>query len=269
MIIIKGFFRKRATKKNISIISTLIICIFVLVTCSQYYSNILTKTYKENSYFIAIGESDLTAALNNNTHIDELRKVALLDPGDVLFSDESYSSTSMLDQQNQHILVEPSSSLKDDEIIIKMPKFTLDNIDGLINLAEKNIKITNLPSNQYFKITSVERNNSNRIAVSKKIFDELITNQKYSSYIFTIDNYNAIDEFYSEFEDINIELRLVQCYSGKEKIDTIESLKKTIHILSLMCDLIFISFVILSVIIYNSIVFEEKKYMEVERTLGY
>lgn len=164
MISIKGFLRHRIIKIYISIIVVLVTSVSLIFACSQYYSQILSKIYKENSYLLVAGNSSLTEIINENKHIIEFHQVVLMEPEKLLFNDNSYESKSLLDSKNEFVIIVnenyENEKLEENQIILELPKFVIDNTANIINFTEKSIIINNLKGNNVFEIVKLKESNS-------------------------------------------------------------------------------------------------------------
>jgi hypothetical protein len=78
VVLLKGFIRYRSTKIYLIIFTVLLITIAILFNFINYYSNIVTKTYQENSYFLIISDKDNYNKIKKKDYVVNLENVILL-----------------------------------------------------------------------------------------------------------------------------------------------------------------------------------------------
>ncbi len=272
MILIKGFLKHKSSKIYIVILTIMLLAITIIFKFFQYYSNLITNIYQENSYFLAISKDDIIEKIIANNYIVNIRNVALLDPNKENFS-ENINDTVLLDQGNNFIIVIPNQiqelMLEDNQIAIELPKFVLNN-DTELSLIGKRVYFKVKDKQEKFEIIKTYESNFARVIVSHKTFEYLTSNNDYNAYIFTLNDYSKIEEitYYFEMQE-NVQINFIQFYDSEALLNTIEALEKTINWLSYGCIVIIAVFLILFIIITCNIIHDEFERMHIERLLGY
>lgn len=274
MILIKGFFKYKSTKIYIFVFVTMLIILSLLFGFSKYYSNIVTNTYQDNSYFILISKQDMLEDIKKSHYADNIEEVALLIPSDIEEMNHlNVNVNTFVDQDNNFIIVklgDIKDDLKENQIIIEFPKFTLDSLSNLSDLTSKNIFLKISNEKLEFNIRDVRESNFSRIIVSRKIFDKLLSNKKYYAYTFVMNDYSNIKDINNYFKSFeNVEIKFLQYYENVSKLNTIQALEKTFDLLSKACFASMMIFVVLYLIIMCNIIFDEVDRMYLEKLLGF
>ena len=154
-ILIKGFFRSKFIKTYLVMFTTLIVIITILFTFGTYYSNIKTKTYQENTYFLIRSDRDIFKEVSEQKEVESLERILLFKPEENmnLIIENNIKWFNLLDSNNEFIVVlseNGSVELNNNEITLQIRNDTLKNFDFLYDLRGKSINAYYLREFQNF-----------------------------------------------------------------------------------------------------------------------
>lgn len=267
MILIKGFLRKKSSKKYIILLSIILLAISAVFNISQYCSNIITNTYQKNSYFFGISEKNFFNDLIANKYVTNVKKVVLLESNNVSFVNNDINKSILIDQGNEFIIIiqDEKNEINNEQVILELPKFELNNVSELSDLIGKEIGL----KNEKFEILKINGSNFARVIVSCDFFEELKSNDDYFAYIFNLNEYGKKEEIIDYLNAHGININFIQFYESEAEFNTIDALEKTNDFLKRGSIAVIAIFLILFVIIANNIVSDEIDRMNIERLIGY
>lgn len=277
MILLKGFFRHKSTKIYLIVFTTLIVTITILFNFISYYSNIVTKTYQENSYFLITSEKDNYNKINNQKYVINLENVILFEPdfSNDFLKDQDVTWPNLLDLNNDFMVAIPSEEnnmiLANNQIVFAIPKDILENFDDIYDLETKKVSFKIEDNMTEFELKEIYESHFSRALISNNMFQKLLINRNLYSYIFSLDDYSKVDyikESLDEIEGIQ-EIKFIQTYQSEASFNAIKELKDVISMLKYASWAFAIVFLILFLIITKNIVSDEIERMSLERLLGY
>lgn len=275
MILIKGFLRHKSSKIYTVIFTFMLLTISIIFGVFQYYSDIVTNVYQENSYFLLISKDNIFEEIVANNYVTNIENVVLLEPKtNFLLDSKKINESILVDKGNDYIIAISNQKrevkLEKDQISIQFPRFMLHNKTESFSLAGEKAYIKVKDKEKNMEITETNESNFARVIVPCEIFEDLESNSDYYAYTFTLNDYSQKEKIVNYFEmQENIQINFIQFYDGKAQLDTIEALERTINLLSYGCIVIIAIFLILFIIITYNIIHDEFERMHVERLLGY
>ena len=275
-ILIKGFFRSKFIKTYLVMFTTLIVIITILFTFGTYYSNIKTKTYQENTYFLIRSDRDIFKEVSEQKEVESLERILLFKPEENmnLIIENNIKWFNLLDSNNEFIVVlseNGSVELNNNEITLQIRNDTLKNFDFLYDLRGKSINAYYLNNSYTFQIKDIINSNFFRVIISKKKFEELLNNTNSYNYIYHINNYDKIDSIINEVNEIDgiKEIKFIESYNSEETFNALKELENVIVVLNYASYIFFFIFFFLTLVIIKNVVNDEFKKMNLERLLGY
>ena len=275
-ILIKGFFRSKFIKTYLVMFTTLIVIITILFTFGTYYSNIKTKTYQENTYFLIRSDKDIFKEVSEQKEIESLKRVLLFEPNENidLMIENNIKWFNLLDPNNEFIVVlseNGSIRLNNNEIILQIRNDTLKNFDFLYDLRGKSTNTYYLNNSHTLQIKDIVNSNFFRVIMSNKKFEELLNHANSYNYICHINNYDKIDSIINEVNEIDgiKEIKFIQSYNSVSTFNALKELENVIVVLNYASYIFYFVFFFLILITIKNVVNDEFKKMDLERLLGY
>lgn len=277
MILLKGFFRHKSTKIYLIVFTTLIVTITVLFNFISYYSDIVTKTYQENSYFLITSDKDNYKEVSNQEYVINLKDVILFEPdfSSDFLENQDVTWSNLLDPNNDFMIAIPSEEdsivLADNQIAFGIPKDILENFDDIYDLKTRKAAFKIENNITKFVIKEIYESNFSRTLISYNMFQKLLANRNLYSYIFSIDDYSKVDHIKKSLSKIKgvQEVKFIQTYQSEASFNAIKELKDVISMLKYVSWIFTFAFLILFFIITKNIVSDEIERMILERLLGY
>ena len=277
MILLKGFFRHKSTRIYLIVFTTLIVIITVLFNFISYYSNIVTKTYQENSYFLITSNKNNYDKISNKEYIINIQKVILFEPSfsSDFLKNQNVTWPNLLDLNNDFIIAIPNEEdnivLADNQIAFGIPKNTLENFDNIYDLKTRKVSFKIENNITEFVLKEIYESHFSQTLISNNMFQKLLADGNLYSYIFSLDDYSKVEHIkksLSKIEDVQ-EVKFIQTYQSEASFNAIKELKDVITILKYASWIFTIVFLILFLIITKNIVSDEIEKMSLERLLGY
>jgi len=253
----------------------MLLVISILFSFSQYYSNLITKTYQENSYFLVTSEKDIFDNIKEMGFAIDIENVILLEPNNISFPEnQDINNNILVDQGNNLIIVSPNRNqeikLEDNQVVIELPKFMLNNVSRLSNLTGKKISFKIGDNKKDFEIVKIYESNFARVVVSQNTFKDLVQNSSFYAYTFLLNDYRQKEEIVNYFQSQkNVQLNFIQFYESEAQFNTVQSLENVINLLSSGSIIFVVIFLILFLIITYNVIRDELEKMYIERLLGY
>lgn len=277
MILLKGFFRHKSTRIYLIVFTTLIVIITVLFNFISYYSNIVTKTYQENSYFLITSNKNNYDKISNKKYIINIQKVILFEPSfsSDFLKNQNVTWPNLLDLNNDFIIAIPNEEdnivLADNQIAFGIPKNTLENFDNIYDLKTRKVSFKIENNITEFVLKEIYESHFSQTLISNNMFQKLLADGNLYSYIFSLDDYSKVEHIkksLSKIKDVQ-EVKFIQTYQSEASFNAIKELKDVITILKYASWIFTIVFLILFLIITKNIVSDEIEKMSLERLLGY
>ncbi len=277
MILLKGFFRHKSTKIYLIVFTTLIVTITVLFNFISYYSDIVTKTYQENSYFLITSDKDNYKEVSNQEYVINLKDVILFEPdfSSDFLENQDVTWSNLLDLNNDFMIAISSEKdsivLADNQIAFGIPKDILENFDDIYDLKTRKAAFKIENNITKFVLKEIYESNFSRTLISYNMFQKLLANRNLYSYIFSIDDYSKVDHIKKSLSEIKgvQEVKFIQTYQSEASFNAIKELKDVISMLKYVSWIFTFAFLILFFIITKNIVSDEIERMSLERLLGY
>lgn len=277
MILLKGFIRYKSSKTYLIIFTALLITITILFNFISYYSNIITKTYQENSYFLIISDKDNYGEIKAKDYIVNLEIVILLEPeySNIFLDNQEVTWSNLFDLNNNFMVAISNKNddvkLADNQISFGLPKMILENFNSIYNLEMQKTFFQYENNKVNFELIKIYESHFSRILISNNTFQNLLKNRNSFSYIFSINDYDRIDHIVNSLNKIKGVQKVIfnQTYKSEASFNTVEKLKSIISILNFASRIVVVIFLILFLIVTNNIVSDELQNMSLERLLGY
>lgn len=277
MILLKGFIRYKSTKIYLIIFTALLIAIAILFNFINYYSNIVTKTYQENSYFLIISDKDNYNKIKEKDYVVNLENVILLEPDyeNNFLDSHNITWNNLFDHNNNFIVAIPNINneikLTNNQIALTFPKIILENFDNIYNLEKQNAFFINDDNRITFELKKITESHFSRVLISNETFQRLLKERSLYGCIFLINDYEQKNYIIDSLNKIDSVQKVIfnQTYTSEVSFYTIENLKNIISILNFVSKIIVSVFLILFLIVTKNIVSDELDNMRLEKLLGY
>lgn len=267
MILIKEFFRRRITKIYLILLTIIIITITLLLNFSNYYKNIVNDVYLENSRILIKSPYDIKDKLDSNEKIINIEQVALADKeetGDI----KDYLLYDSISQSI--ILTENKNEQDNDNIAINLINYHYKNIENIEEYLNKKVILKNDNYQKKYNIKEVKESKFTNISLSKEELTKFIESNKLYTYIFTVTNYEEIDDIISNLtEDNKIECLRLEYLENNSEVETVEALESLIPLLYTASKILMIAFTIILLIIIHNIISSEMDNMRIEWIIGF
>lgn len=277
MVLLKGFIRYKSTKIYLVIFTALLITIAILFNFVNYYSNIVTKTYQENSYFLIVSDKDNYNKIKEKDHVVNLENVILLEPDyeNNFLESQDITWNNLFDHNNNFIVAISNTNddikLTNNQIALALPKMILENFDTIYNLEKQKASFQIEDNRETFDLEKITESHFSRALISNEKFQRLLKDRKSYSYIFLINDYEQKNYIVDSLNKIDGVQKVIfnQTYESEASFNTIENLKSIISVLKFASKIIVAVVVILFLIVTKNIISDELENMHLERLLGY
>lgn len=275
-ILLKGFFRSKFTKIYLIIFITMLVAITILFNFITYYSNIITKTYQENTYFLITSERDIYNEISNQKNIIDLEKVILFDYDDEndFLKKADMKWFNLLEPDNDLLVAISNNNeikLEDNQIALGLSKDVLETFDNIYNLEKQKVSFKISNNIAEFQLEKIYESHLSRILISKKTFEKLLETSKSYSYVCKTSDYSKINSVENSLKDVDgiKDMKFIQSHESEATFNSVKELKDVISTLKYGSWIFVIIFSFLFLIIINGIVKDELEKMNLERMLGY
>lgn len=264
MIIIKSFYRNRNTKIFLLIISVLFLSILLLNLISSDLKQKNEDDYFKHSLVYIESNEAYESYLKSLNGIQEVEECELFD-----YSDEIIDSNLLnYYDLNNKILVKPSSSLLEDEVIIYLNYLDYNTIYKNIN-ALINQKITFIYNNRVldFKIKSVEEADyHNYIVIPNNTFQSIKNEDLIYRYTFKINSDKYENDIYNNIK----ENKAIDLFTETlDELNQRNKIRDYAMYLQIVNYIMIILFIIITVIINRNLLSDLNKNVELEYKLGF
>ncbi len=267
MILMKEFYRRRSVKIYLSLLVVIIITITLLLNFSNYYKNLVNNVYQENSRVLIRSTYNIKEKLESNEHIIKIQQVAIIDPKET----SEISRNLIYDALSQSIiLTESSEELESDSIVINLIHYNYNNLEKIEENINKEIILKNDDYQKKYKIVDIKESKFTNLSLPKEELDKFINSSKYYTYLFSVNNYQEIDNVIESLtEKDKVECIRLEYLENNAQINTIEALESIVPLLYNLSRFLMIVFMIIFLLVIHNTLSDEMDNMRIEWIIGF
>ena len=274
-ILLKSFFRNKHIKVYLVICSVMLASLTIAFKYVSFYSNIVTKTYNDNSYYFVVSDKDVYEYITDKNETKEVERILLLkcNNSSSFFIKNNLMCYDLLDKGNEYLVgvSDNNSDLLENQISLIVPNSVLVSFENSEIVNDQDISFIQSKDIFEYKVKSIMEGKFSRIILPNNQFNKLLSKNNQFGYIVKARNYDDINSFEKMLDSIdNVKtVKLIQSIDSESTFNTMKELIPVISTLKYGSILFSILLFILFFLFINSIIKEEKEKMNTEMLLGY